>query len=556
MNIAAQYDTRCFLLVWHDVFRQFLFCIAIPIAVSGQTIPVFPGAEGFGTTTPAGRGGEIIKVTTLDASGPGSLKEAIDASGKRTIVFEVGGIIDLRPTGNCRHLAIRNPYCTIAGQTAPSPGITIIGYGIQIHTHDVLVQHLAIRNLDHHGPGGDCRHSFYIQNASNVVIDHCTCTWSPNKLISTWSKCNGETHDITVSNTILAENFNCAGVHSEGCHSKGFLLGDGSLNVTIKNCLFSDNWDRNPAIKGGSTSQIVNNIVYYPGEVAIVITEDAYCGSKPVKTSIVGNVLKSGRKTRLIYDYFIGPFHVNSSDTRIYAHDNLGDTNYVYTQHPQWYPPRFEAFNPESVPPECIASSPEEAAWTRPMTVLSSDETYEHVLRHAGYRVADNDTIDSRIVNEVVQGWGMILDSLGQVPGGMPEYPSTNRELSFPDNYNSDDDGDGYTNLEEILHEMAEAVQGLGRDLTIPLQTINNAISDKKPYICIGTDKLKLPSLEQKKRYSIVLLSPDGRIVRQLCGKTAGELNLSTRGLHTGIYLIQISSTPNSLVSSTKYIHQ
>ena len=82
--------------------------------------PVFPGAIGFGTDTQAGRGGQILRVTSLAGEGPGSLREAVETAGPRIVVFEIAGVIDLDKST----LSIREPFLTIAGQSAPSPGIT------------------------------------------------------------------------------------------------------------------------------------------------------------------------------------------------------------------------------------------------------------------------------------------------------------------------------------------------------------------------------------------------------------------------------------------------
>ena len=93
----------------------------------------FPDAKGFGASTPGGRGGKIIRVTTLAPKGAGSLKEALQTKGPRVIVFEVGGVIDLAG----ETLTAKEPFLTIAGQTAPSPGITLIKGTLSIQTHDV-----------------------------------------------------------------------------------------------------------------------------------------------------------------------------------------------------------------------------------------------------------------------------------------------------------------------------------------------------------------------------------------------------------------------------------
>src|SRR3954470_17523080 len=105
----------------------------VQIAAGAETPLAFPGAVGVAATTAGGRGGEIAKVTSLAASGPGSLLEAVRKGGPRTGVFEVGGVIDLAEST----VKITEPFLTIAGQTAPAPGITLIRGGIDIATHDV-----------------------------------------------------------------------------------------------------------------------------------------------------------------------------------------------------------------------------------------------------------------------------------------------------------------------------------------------------------------------------------------------------------------------------------
>ena len=108
-----------------------------------QALPVIPGAAGYGMDTPAGRGGKVYRVTNLNASGAGSLKECIDGTTARVCIFEVSGTIRLTSD-----LIIRNNRITIAGQTAPSPGIMLRGAALRIHANDVLVQHLRVRPGD------------------------------------------------------------------------------------------------------------------------------------------------------------------------------------------------------------------------------------------------------------------------------------------------------------------------------------------------------------------------------------------------------------------------
>src|SRR5690349_14950477 len=106
-------------------------------AISAEDLPAFPGAQGWAAHTVGGRGGKIIRVTTLAPTGPGSLGAALDADGPRIVVFEVGGVIDFAK----QEIKIRKPFLTVAGQTAPSPGITLIRTGIDVSAHDVILQH-------------------------------------------------------------------------------------------------------------------------------------------------------------------------------------------------------------------------------------------------------------------------------------------------------------------------------------------------------------------------------------------------------------------------------
>jgi hypothetical protein len=128
----------------------------------------FPGAVGWAATTAGGRGGEVIKVTSLAADGPGSLQEALSTPGPRIVVFEVGGVIDM----GLKTLVLDSPNVTVAGQTAPSPGITIIRGGMDIRAHDAIVQHLRIRP----GQAGQRKRSNWGEDA---IIDQYSYTPHP-----------------------------------------------------------------------------------------------------------------------------------------------------------------------------------------------------------------------------------------------------------------------------------------------------------------------------------------------------------------------------------------
>ena len=86
-------------------------------ADAGDGLPAFPGAQGWAAGTPGGRGGQIVRVTTLSPGGLGSLAAALLVTGPKIIVFEVGGVIDLM---GARYM-VQQPFVTIAGQTARRP---------------------------------------------------------------------------------------------------------------------------------------------------------------------------------------------------------------------------------------------------------------------------------------------------------------------------------------------------------------------------------------------------------------------------------------------------
>ena len=155
---------------------------ASPASAAATAPLAFPGAVGPAAHTVGGRGGQILRVTTLAPDGPGSLKAAIETPGPRIIVFEVGGVIDMGRTT----ISVTHPFLTIAGQTAPGPGITLIRTGIDVKTHDVVIRHLRIYT----GVDGQPKRSgweadtFSTVAAHNVIVDHCTLMWGIDENMS------------------------------------------------------------------------------------------------------------------------------------------------------------------------------------------------------------------------------------------------------------------------------------------------------------------------------------------------------------------------------------
>lgn len=404
-------------------------------------LPVFPGAAGFGTRSPAGRGGKIVRVTSLHDHGAGSLRAALAETTPRTVVFEIGGTITLNSDLN-----VTSPFITIAGQTAPPPGITLKGAGLSIRTHDVLVQHLRVRVGDlAGGPPHEARDAINIigPKAWNVVIDHVSTSWAIDENMSTWF----EVHDVTISNSIISEGLHHSR-HNKGPHSKGLLIGDRARNITVFRNLFAKNADRNPLIKGGSTVAIVNNLMYDSGDKKFIDMADDYA-SGPSFVAAIGNVMIRGKDTPA----GAAAVRVHKSvkaGTQIFLADNdykgqlltYGTTFNPHTSHPI---------------PYLTAMTP----------IIPSRQVEALVLSQAGARPGERDAVDMRIIEEVSSRTGRIIDSQQDV-GGWPGALPTFRKFVAPAHPEGDDDRDGYTNLEEELYRLAMIVERRSVSTVVP----------------------------------------------------------------------------------------
>jgi pectate lyase len=394
----------------------------------------FPGAEGWAASTPGGRGGQVLRVTTLAADGPGSLVEALRTKGPRIIVFEVGGVIDLGSLTAPRNtsVAIRDPFLTIAGQTAPSPGITLIRGGLSIETHDVVIQHIRVRP----GTGGYAKKigwepdSMSTQGGGvNVIIDQCSFSWSVDENLSVSGKAfEGATadewrkntaHRVTFSNNIIAEGLSHA-THASGEHSKGSLVMDNASDILITRNLYADCSQRHPLAKGGTRVAIVNNFIFNPGAQAVGyrLPEILWRGRKleDGRMDLVGNVMRAGGDTRpglpLLVLEGIG-------DLRLHLQDNV-----VVDRAGRPTPLTALAKGATGR----ILEHPVPVNWPPGLQVIPVSQVEESVLRNAGARPWDRDAIDQRIVLQSQQGTGRIIDSEQQV-GGYPSVPETRRSF-------------------------------------------------------------------------------------------------------------------------------
>lgn len=383
----------------------------------------FPGAQGWAAVTQGGRGGRIIRVTTLNSDGPGSLKAALEAKGPRIVVFEVGGVIDMGLTT----WDIKEPYLTIAGQTAPSPGITLIRGGIDVKTHDVIVRHIRIRT----GVDGQAKRSgweadaFSTVGAYNVIVDHCTMSWAVDenlsasgprfsgKTVAEWRK--GTSHNITFSYNLLSEGLADAS-HPKGEHSKGSLIHDNATGILIWRNIYAHNVERSPLLKGGVHAAVVNNLIYDPGKRAVhynlMALEWAGHPYQQGELSAVGNVMRGGPSTDAGLPFLMLG---GDGDLRYHGRDNIAVDRHGSAL------PMFGRYG-ETRAKLIEAKLP--VIWPRGLPVLPARDVETHVLANAGARPWDRDAHDIRVLFFVAEGRGEIIDDEKQV-GGYPVMKPT-----------------------------------------------------------------------------------------------------------------------------------
>ncbi|MDF2900744.1 MAG: pectate lyase, partial [Phenylobacterium sp.] len=392
----------------------------------------FPGADGWAAATPGGRGGKIIRVTTLAPEGPGSFREAVDAKGPRIIVFEVGGVIDL----GAKTLTIREPFVTIAGQTAPSPGITLIRGGVDIATHDVVMQHLRVRP----GEAGQAKKSgrdfdsISTQGvAFNILIDHNSLTWGTDENLSaSGPRFVGKTPDewragpsraITFSNNIIAESLGYS-THAKIEHSKGSLIHDNVTDILIVGNLYAHNYERNPLFKGGVRGVIANNLIFNPGQRAIhynlMATEWGDAELQVGQVVAVGNVLRGGQDTPAGLPFFqLG----GDGDVAFYGKDNIAVDRFGGP---------LPMFGRYTTTPARIIELKEPPLWPQGLSPIPAADVQRSVLTNAGARPWDRDMDDVRLLADVAEGRGEIIDSEQDLLG-YPRHQETRRPFNEAD---------------------------------------------------------------------------------------------------------------------------
>ncbi|MGI9417580.1 MAG: right-handed parallel beta-helix repeat-containing protein [Geminicoccaceae bacterium] len=414
--------------------------LAFLIVIAGGA-EVMAQALGFGTETRGGLDGRVVKVTTLANDGPGSLRAAVAEDGPRVIVFEVAGVIALESK-----LVIGKPGITIAGQTAPTPGVTITQAGFVVKTHDVVIEHLKFRIGDGPGPDAQNRDAIAVDGSKdgtrdvfNVVIDNCSVSWAIDEGVQVYRK---GVRDVTIRDSIIAANLSDS-IHPKGPHSMGLLVGQGTDRVSVVDNVFAHNSFRNPAIEGGGKAFVANNLIYNYEHRAIQFYGGG--GGVPAEATIVGNVALIGPNHSKDALVFL-PKKTNPG-TLVYMADNRGTAG----DEPGDY---LLVADEVADQVQLVAEPP---LWPNGFVVRDPDEVLATILETAGARPAERDAVDREIIADIENRTGEIIDA--PPPGALESVAPAHRPLAVPDALHDDPDGDGRTTLDDWLDAFRRDVE-------------------------------------------------------------------------------------------------
>jgi hypothetical protein len=424
-----------------------IFAVVSSAAVCAAQL-AFPGAEGFGRFAKGGRGGQVKFVTNLNDSGPGSLRAAVQAEGPRIVVFNVSGTIELQST-----LRILKPRITIAGQTAPGDGICLKRFPLNISADDTVVRFLRVRLGDEAGKLMD---GIDISNAENVIVDHCSVSWTLDEAVNTYHG----SKNITIQWCLISESLHDSPLRN----GHGFAASLGGMNSSYHHNLFANNAGRNPSIAGETSNPTIdldfrNNIIFN--------WQKRRLDGRPESINVVKNYYKAGPASRelrsivkmqCLDDGSFGKWHVDGNVLETHLGIKRGKELVTIDDRDR---PAASVLVDQPVADSAVFTDTPEAA-------------YDKVLDHVGAILPKRDSHDERIIREVRSGQTTfgdgIISSQDEVGGwpkllsapaasdtdadGMPDEWerrfSSDGSLSMRND--SDSDGDGYSNIEEYLN--------------------------------------------------------------------------------------------------------
>lgn len=442
------------------ILIPFIFlCFTSPGCAQQQKLTVipdsrpiaFPGAEGFGKYSSGGRGGKVMIVTNLNDAGPGSLRDAVSAKMKRIVVFAVSGTIHLNSK-----LEILSDI-TLAGQTAPGDGICIADHPVILNGNNIIVRYLRFRMGDRYqnkgkidGAGSDDALSATRKN--NIIIDHCSVSWSTDEVMSVYA---GDSS--TIQWTIISEPLNYSYHFETGdtdfeYHGYGGIWG--GKHLTAHHNLFAHCNNRTPRFDGIRNSPIENvdfrnNVIFNWG------SNNIYAGEGG-RYNLVNNYYKFGPSTKESVKYRIANPYNRTPDIpfgKWFVHGNYVDGAPEVTND-NWSGVRFEKASASETSAAKMQSEFEHV----PVKTETAVVAYKSVLQNVGAVLPARDSLDERIIRDVENRSGKLIDVQGGYPHGTiyertkTAWPVLNRKPSL-----SDKDEDGIPDYWETQHKLNPA---------------------------------------------------------------------------------------------------
>lgn len=450
-----------------------LFVAPFPAMAASPRLPAFPGAEGGGMYATGGRGGPVLYVTRLDDDDQeGSLRWAVTRKYPRTILFRVSGVIRLR-----KRLNITGGDVTIAGQSAPGDGICIAGFGVAVRADNVVLRYLRFRMGDEMGAAAHDEDALGGRYCRNVLIDHCSISWSTDECASFYANEN-----FTMQWCILSESLRRS-LHDKGSHGYGGIWG--GKNASFHHNLLASHDSRNPRFD--------HPLLYLPN-----VALDDFRGVVDFRNNVIYNWGSNntyggeGGRFNMVANYYKpGPATPDKGTAAfITAYGRTSDLHNkeerVYYESP--YPTLYMSGNVMEGNRAISRSNYDGVRYARtggekgelldspmPVNGLAEGHTTTHdakracalVLAWAGASHV-RDAVDERIVRDVRTGTATVTDggngSTGgfvdtqRAVGGWPEY----RQAAAPE----DSDGDGIPDVWERQHGLdpADAADGAKTD--------------------------------------------------------------------------------------------
>lgn len=365
--------------------------------VSGQKI--FPGAVGFGTESRGAYAGSseptILYVDTLYAGvyqtseNSGSFEWCVTRDFPRIVLFKVGGVIDYTNV-NRRYFYISNPYMNVYGQSAPSPGITLVSMNLYINSNDILFQHMKFRFGDKPMPNGnymasDCLTVF--ESGQNVVIDHCSFSWSQDELIGNYGTNTTFSNNLMYEPLVYSVHADEGGAHTPEPHGFGPLVSVRG-NFTFTNNFVGWTIARNPHLVA-NTFVNANNFVFS----SALLGPDVSGNNGVVNGCMVGNVnYPTQGQTDSKAEYSVYMRESLPITSQVYLDDNKcirKDNGFTERENIYTY------LDETSLNTILATSSSSTNIDLSEYNILSSEDVEDYIVNNAGARFWDRDHYDA-----------------------------------------------------------------------------------------------------------------------------------------------------------------